>query len=313
MVVFIIAVAVLVAFCFGVGGYLFFAACGRGAAVDWTDEAAVLKTPFGKHANNIRIGHQWLQAHQAEDLYMTNEEGLQLHAVWVPAENPKGTIVFAHGYHSCVLIDFSLAFELYHSRGMNILLPTHRAHGTSQGKYITFGVKESQDLLGWIHLHNARFGRYPIVCSGLSMGASTVMYLAGMTLPENVRGFVADCGFTSPKAIISHVFRQQTHLPAFPFIWATGLFARYFGGFRLSEMDSTKCLRDNQRPILLVHGLEDDFVPPEMTKQSFDACGGDKSLLLVEGATHGVSFLVARDAYLEKINQLLEKAIGGAV
>jgi fermentation-respiration switch protein FrsA (DUF1100 family) len=57
----------------------------------------------------------------------------------------------------------------------------------------------------------------------------------------------------------------------------------------------------------LVHGLEDDFVPAEMTRRSFEACTGDKQLLLVEGADHGISFLVARQAYLEKLHQLVKK------
>ena len=57
----------------------------------------------------------------------------------------------------------------------------------------------------------------------------------------------------------------------------------------------------------MVHGLEDDFVPAEMTRRSFEACAGDKTLLLVEGADHGTSFLVARQAYLDKIHQIVKK------
>ncbi len=297
----------LLAFCFGVGGYLFFAACSRGKAVDWTDEAAVKATPFGKYYDHISRGLQWLREHHAQDLTMTSYDGLQLRAVWVPAEKPKGTVLFVHGYRSSGPTDFSPAFERYHNAGMNILIPSHRAHDASQGKYISFGVKESRDMYDWILLHNARFGKLPVLCSGLSMGAATVMYLAGMDLPENVRGIIADCGFTSPRDIIAHVFRQQTHLPAWPFLWATELFARFFGGFSLSEKDTRKTLAANTRPIFMVHGLDDDFVPPEMTRQSFADCSGDKTLLLVEGASHGISFLVAREAYLEKVNEILRK------
>ena len=313
MVIFAIILLLVVAFCLGAGGCTFFIACGKGKEVNWTDEAAVKATPFGKYYTHVSHGRQWLKDHNAQDIYMTNREGLQLHAAWVPAENAKGTVIFAHGYRSCGLTDFSLAFDLYHKRHMNILLLTHRAHGPSQGKYITFGVKESRDMHDWILLHNARFGALPILCSGLSMGAATVSYLAGMELPENVRGFVADCGFTSPKEIITHVFTQQTHLPAWPVLWATDLFARFFAGFSLNEKNSTQTLAKNTRSILMVHGLMDDYVPSDMTRRGFEACGGDKTLLLVEGAEHGVSFLIARDAYLEKIDQLLKKVQGSAL
>lgn len=307
-----IVLLVVLAFCLGVGGYTFFVSCGRGKEVDWTDEEAVKATPFGKYYCHIHQGRQWIRDHDGEDVYMKNRDGLNLHAVWIPAPKAKGTVIFAHGFHSCGLSDFSLALDLYHNLDMNILLLTQRTHSPSQGKYITFGVKESRDVYDWILHHNAHFGSYPILCSGLSMGAATVMYLAGMDLPENVRGFVADCGFTSPKEIISHVFTQKTHMPAWPFIWAADLFARIFAGFSLAEMHTAKTLQKNSRPILLVHGMEDDFVPTWMTRRSFDACAGDKSLLLVEGAGHGVSFLVAREAYLEKIYQLVEKVQGDA-
>lgn len=305
----LIAVA-LVAFCFGVGGYLFFVACKRASKEDWTEENA---SKNGDNPNFIQQGNQWLRAHSHEDLYLTARDGVRLHAVWVPAENVRGTVVFAHGYHGSALREFSMVFDLYHNQGFNILMPTQRAHGSSEGKFITFGVKESRDFLEWIQLHNARFGNYPIVCSGLSMGASTVMFLAGLELPDNVRGFIADCGFTSPKEIISSVFTAQTHLPAWPFIWATELFARILGGFSLNEMLTTKSLSHNERPILFVHGLSDTFVPPEMTRRSFDACTGEKHQLLVEGATHGRSFLVAERAYLEKRNIIIEKVLGEPV
>ena len=310
MLIFGVILLLLVVFCFAVGACVFFIACGRGKEINWADENAVRATPFGKYYTHVAQGHQWLKDHNAQDLYMINLEGLRLHAAWVPAEDAKGTVIFAHGFRSCGLTDFSLAFDLYHRQNMNILLLTHRTHGPSQGKYISFGVKESRDMYDWICLHNARFGQIPILCSGLSMGAATVMYLAGMDLPENVRGFVADCGFSSPKEIISHVFRQQTRLPAWPFLWATEFFARIFAGFSLTECVSTETLANNTRPILLVHGLKDDYVPSDMTQRSYEACGGDKTLLLVEEAGHGVSFLVAREAYLEKIYQLVEKVQG---
>ena len=310
MYVITIILLLVVAFCLGVGGYTFFVACGRGKEVNWSDEEAVKATPFGKYYTHVSQGRQWLMDHNAQDISMTNREGMLLHATWIPVENPRGTVIFAHGFRSCGLTDFSLAFDLYHQRNMNILLLTHRTHSPSQGKYITFGVKESRDMYDWILLHNARFGAIPILCSGLSMGSATVSYLAGMDLPKNVRGFVADCGFTSPKEIIAHVFAKETRIPAWPFLWATDLFARFFAGFSLNEMNSTRTLAKNTRSILMVHGLEDDYVPADMTRRAFDACGGDKMLLLVEGAGHGTSFLVAKEAYLEKIDQLLQKVQG---
>ena len=218
-------------------------------------------------------------------------------------------MLLVHGYRSTKLVDHGVAFPFYHERGYNLLIPEHRCHGESQGRFITFGVKESADMLNWIQYHNKQFGDLPMILSGLSMGASTVMYLADEPLPENVKGIMADCGFTSPWDILSSVFRQVTHLPAGPSIWATDLFARAFAAFHLRQKDSRKTLSKNHLPILLVHGTADDFVPCDMTRQSYAACTGPKQLLLVEGAEHGVSFLVDHVRYTEMIDMFLKTSL----
>ena len=150
-----------------------------------------------------------------------------------------------------------------------------------------------------------------MILSGLSMGASTMLYLADEKLPNNVKGIIADCGFTSPKAIISSVFRAVTHLPVFPSLWAADLFARVFAGFRLSEKDTQRSLKDSKLPVLMVHGVADGFVPCEMTQKGYDACTGKKQLLLVEGADHGVSFLVDKERYTQMVTDFLKENLEG--
>ncbi len=298
MYIFGIIAAAVFLLCFAAGGYLFFAACVRGKEWDWLDEDAVAQTPYGKYNWLIQKGNAWLTEHNAQTLTMESYDGLLLHGTWVPAENPRGTIILAHGYHSCIFTDFSFVYERYHSLGLNLLLPDQRAHRRSQGKYITFGVKECRDFIRWGEYHNKHLGSCPIVYSGLSMGAATVMYVAGEPdLPKNTVGFIADCGFTSPKEIIGKVFTQVTHLPAWPVLWSADLFARIFAKFSLSDRSTLKSLANNQLPIIMVHGLADDFVPSDMTQRSYDACGGEKELLLVEGAGHGVSFAKAEQEY----------------
>ena len=47
-----------------------------------------------------------------------------------------------------------------------------------------------------------------IVITGISMGASTALMMAGTNLPKNVIGVLADCGFTSAKQIIKKVVKD---------------------------------------------------------------------------------------------------------
>jgi fermentation-respiration switch protein FrsA (DUF1100 family) len=240
---------------------------------------------------------------------MESHDGLKLHAHWVPVDDPKGTVILAHGYRSTKFLEFGMVLELYHNLGMNMLLIDQRCHARSEGKYITFGVLESRDLQGWIKFHNEKFGCHPILLSGLSMGASTVLYLADRDLPENVRGIIADCGFTSPKEIIAKVFRDTVHFNAGPFIWAADLFARVVAGFSLYERDSRKSLGRSRLPVLLVHGAEDDFVPCYMTEQAYAACTSQKEMFLVEKAGHGRSYLIDTPGYRKRVIDFLRKYI----
>lgn len=291
------------------GAYVFVVGCVRIRETNWLDKNAVSRTPFAKYYSQIIAADQWLREHHAEDVYIKSHDGLKLHGLWVPVNNAKGTVIFFHGYRSTYLVDSSPAFEFYHSIGMNLLIPDQRSHGLSEGRLITFGVKECKDAVNWIHFHNSYNNDLQVVLSGLSMGASTVLFLADEQLPVNVKGMIADCGFTSPKEILSEVYRKVTHLPPFLSLWVTDLFARAFGGFSLSEKDSRKTLLHSKVPVLLVHGTNDGFVPCEMSKSAYDSCGGPKKLLLVEGADHGVSFLVDRKNYSKAIISFLKEHV----
>ena len=289
------------------GAYVFYKACVRQKELPWMVEEELKKTSFGKYYRCIQESDAWLKTHQAQDVYVQSRDGLRLHGFWVPAQNPRGTVLLAHGYRSTPLVDFGLAFAFYHSLGMNILVPQQRAHGESEGEFITFGVRESEDMVCWIEYHNKNFGDYQLILSGMSMGASTVLYMSDMDLPGNVKCIIADCGFTSPWDILDEIFRKVTHLPSTLSLLAADLFARVFAGFSLKEKNTKQILKHARFPVLMIHGTEDDFVPSFMTQQGYDACTGPKKLMMISNAGHGVSFLVDRETYVRGVLSFLEE------
>lgn len=291
------------------GAYVFIIGCWGRGEINWLDEEQAKKTPWGKYYGVILDSHRFLKENNARDVYITSHDGLRLHALWIPVENAKGTVLMAHGYRSTMLVDCHLGFELFHRLGWNILAPEQRTHGQSQGRFITFGVKESRDMECWIRYHNRHLFCGPMLLFGISMGASTMLYLADRELPSNVRGIIADCGFTSPAAILSSVYKNVIHLPPYPTLWAAELFARFFAGFSLWEGDSRKILRGSRLPVLLIHGKEDGFVPCEMTEQAYQACREPKEILLVDGAEHGLSFLTDGFRYTAAVMRFIEKYI----
>ena len=290
-----------------VGYYVFVKACVRKKELPWMVEEEIKKTGYGKYYNCIIASDGWLKEHNAQNVYVNSNDGLKLHGYWIPTDNPRGTILLAHGYRSTFLVDFGLAFAFYHALGMNILVPHQRAHGKSEGKYITFGVKESEDMKCWINYHNQNLCSCQMFLSGMSMGASTVLYLADQNLPENVKCLIADCGFTSPWAILNKVYRTTIHLPSGASLFVANLLSRIFAGFSLKEKDTRVVLKNAKLPVLLIHGLNDNFVPYHMTRQGYEACTSKKRILLVEGAGHGISFLVDKESYTKAVISFLEE------
>lgn len=309
MTIFGFAVLAVLFFVFVSGIYVFVYGCVRRKELPWLVQEEIDKTPYKKYGKAMQAAHQWLAEHNAQDVWTTSSDGKKLHALWVSANNAKATVLLVHGYRSTPLLDFAIAYPFYYERGFNILVPDQRSHGKSEGRFITFGVMESNDMEQWVAYHNENFGTVPMVLHGLSMGAATVLYMTDRVLPDNVKGFVADCGFTSPKEILSSVFRSVVHLPAFPSILVTECIARLVAGFSLWQCDTRKSLHFAKLPVMMVHGKDDDFVPCKMTEEGYEACVSEKSLLLVDGAKHGVSFLVVPDRYQEMLSNFIEKYI----
>lgn len=291
----------------GLWGFQF--ACRRPRDPDWESPESLRSNGYSEFSDSIPRAAQWLRDHNAVDVSTTSFDGLTLRGKWVPAENPRATIILFHGYRTHYLHDFSGIFDLYHSIGLNLLLIRQRAHGESEGSYITFGVRERRDVLSWVEFHNQTHGVDNVFLGGMSMGASTILFAAGENLPPNVRGISADCGFSSPAEIMGHVIRKDFHLPPKLMLPLVGFWSKILGGFSLWECDSRKTTARSKTPILFIHGKADSFVPCHMSQAGYDACGCEKQLILVEGAGHGRSYLLEPELLSRTLVDFFERHI----
>ena len=272
-------------------------------------------TPEGKKAGNWEpYGEQidrsaaWMAKQNVKPLQVVSYDGKRLYGRFVRRENAKGTIIFFHGYRSHYGVDFSASMEFYYEQGYNALYCDQRAHGLSQGKVICFGVKERFDVMSWVTYMSLMLGEdHPIFLSGLSMGATTVLMAADMEFPANVRGIIADCGFTSPGDQLRVLVKKWYHLPPKITVALLNFYTRIFGGFGLDDWSTEQALAEAKYPVLLVHGEADRLVPSFMSRQAFDACIGKKRLELFPEAEHGVSYLKDKARYQQALLEFLEE------
>ena len=236
-----------------------------------------------------------------EDFYIESYDGLKLHGRYYEYAPGAPIELMFHGYRGNAERDLCGGVQRCFAMKRSALVVDQRASGSSEGKVITFGVKEHKDCLKWVAFMTEHFGPdVKIILTGISMGASTVLIAASAPLPPQVQGVLADCGFTSAKAIIYKVLRQIKLPPkiVYPFV---RLGAILYGGFdpeRYSAIDSVTRV---SVPTIFFHGDHDDYVPWEMSQENYNACTSRKELVIIPGAGHGLSFPVDKPTYLKAL------------
>ena len=248
----------------------------------------------------------------AEVLTVTSYDGLRLYAKYYHVKDGAPVLLFFHGYRSGAVHDGCGGFAMAMAAGMNCLAVDQRAHGDSEGRVISFGVRERYDCQTWAKFAAERFGAAtPLFLTGISMGAATVLMASDLELPDSVCGIVADCPYSSPRAILCKVMRDR-HLPpclAYPFL---RLSARVLGHFDPDAASALTSVRHTRLPVLLIHGESDDFVPCAMSEQIRDACASPVQLVTFPGAKHGMSYFLDPDRYTRIRSEFLTSHLPGA-
>ena len=286
--------------------------CYAGAPERHTGELtgqALRGTTYAHFSDAVLAGAGWIARQETTPLRVMSYDGKWLTAEFLPCEDAVGTILLFHGYRSCALYDFAAYAQFLHGQGYDLLFCTQRAHGASGGQFITFGARERYDVLSWVTYLSQMLGvDHPMYLMGVSMGATSVLLASCFDFPANVRGIIADCGFTSPDAILRHVARQRfPKLPAGAALFPMRVLAPVLAGYRLAGCSTPEALRTANCPVLFIHGEADTFVPCRMSEEGYLACRTEKELLRIPGARHAQSALVAPERVLSAAAAFLKK------
>ena len=276
------------------------------------DKNMVVSPEKQAYQDKLDAGKDWFFAQDREKVEIHSYDGLTLRGSYLPAEQDAGKriLLMMHGFRASTLFDLGCMFQFGHELGYDLMVPFERAHGESDGEYISYGVKERFDVQNWCRYLTQRFGEdCEIVLFGVSMGAATVLMSTGLNLPKSVKGVIADCGFTSPMEEFRHIF-EDGGVPSFLqklLLRSTEKMCRTEAGFAFDEYSTFVAMKTNQLPIFFIHGTADTFVPTIMSVENYEACKTYKKLWLVEGAEHACSSAVATEAYHQNVIEFLRE------
>ena len=237
-----------------------------------------------------------------EQWQITSHDGLTMKAVFYPGTTNK-TMIWVHGYTSHAERESAFPGLFYHSMGYNVLIPYLRAHGPSEGKYISFGPMECLDIKRWTDQVNARIPG-SILIHGLSMGGGIALDLATMEL-ENVKCILADApSYSIPKFFsgVAHANSKRN-----PEKLRDCLYQRFHRVFSadVAEYDRRETIRAGKYPLMLTAGSNEQM--DEIFSVLEERNPQPTTVLILPGCNHGNGMYKQTQMYQEAIRDFVEQ------
>lgn len=248
-----------------------------------------------------------------EPVAFRTADGVDLSGWFLPRRGTRRCVIAMHGYRGEMSQVLGVSSRLWRS-GFNVLLFDFRGRGRSGTAPISMGLWETADLaaaLDWVEdrVPGARIGLF-----GFSMGA-VVALLGGAD--RRVAAIVADSAFAAQRDLLEEVAVRDSArflggcidgrrlLPAVEWWhrrWGKPPFDAVAPVEAVAALDGT--------PVLFIHGGRDRYVPRAHVERLVAAAGGEKEAWIVEDALHCGAYFVDRRAYVARVSEFLESALG---
>ena len=221
---------------------------------------------------------------EAEEVFLETEDGVRIHAFWIPNEAATRAVLFFHGNAGNASHRLPNAAAL-HRLGAHVLLVDYRGYGRSEGSPSESGVyADARAALA--HLVEERgVPLERIVVFGRSLGGAVAIDLVS---DQPVAGLIVESTFTSLGGMASKVFPL-----AKPFV--------------RGRFDSEAKIVDLKTPLLAFHGDRDEIVPYALGRRLFEAAPEPKSFETLEGAGHNDTVEVGGRPYFARIQAFLDE------
>jgi len=207
-----------------------------------------------------------------QDVSITASDGSRLQGWFArPAKANGDAVILLHGVgdNRQGMMGFA---ELFLSKGFTVLAPDSRAQGESGGDFPTYGLKESDDVHRWFDWLVMQQHPKCVFGMGESMGAAVL--LQSVEKENSFCAVVAESSFASFRRIayvrVGQFFHTGTWLGRValrPAVELAFLYGRLTRGVNLADASPQRSVVGSRVPILLIHGLADDNIPPQQSER----------------------------------------------
>ena len=186
-----------------------------------------------------------------DEISIVSDDGLTLRADMLRGSGTGKTVIFFHGYKSEPACDFAAMYDFYKSLGCDLIYVHMRAHGKSDGTYIGFGALDRYDVVQWTNKAAELFPDNDIYLHGMSMGAASILQSADLDLNKNVRGIIADCGYSDLNTVFRNLVGKLYHLPTM-FVDVFEYVNLLKAGYGFKEASSVRSVSVTEIPLLYI-------------------------------------------------------------
>ena len=244
------------------------------------------------------------------DVSFPSRDGLMLCGWWLEVGDDNPIIVVVHGSgdnraHPAERM-LGIAKDLV-SYGYNVLMFDMRGHGESEGKHISAGYYERNDVLGAIDYIRQSGIESKIGILGFSMGAATSLMAAAES--EEINAVVADCAYADIVSIIESEFANRSNLPKFfmPIILSM---TRNIYDIDFTAIKPEEAVKEISVPVFIIHGGQDEMIPVQHAYRLKEASQNlDSKLWIVPEAQHANSYLVRPAEYKEQVISFFDEVL----
>lgn len=259
------------------------------------------------HLDMFNKGLVWGKENQEfkEDVHIVNDN-LNLYGEFYDFGYKKSVIILP-GRCESLLYSYYYAFP-YKDSGYNVLVIDTRAHGNSDGKYNTVGIKEGLDLIKWMEFLHDKKGQESICLHCICVGGSTALnaYI-NKNCPKYVSKIIFDGLFYSFKETYANHMKDLGH-GLFPVFYEVWIWFYLFNHVSVNKSYPYKQIGKVDIPVLFIFGKEDKFSLPYRSKQLINACKSkNKTVKWFEKGTHSHLRYYNTDEYDQTIKDFVTK------
>ena len=243
-------------------------------------------------------------------LSVPTRDGAKLAAWYGPTINPAGTVIVAHGISSTHR-HIAGKGNMLRRLGFNAFVFDFRGHGLSDPGVVTLGAREVDDLIDALDVVVGLPGVDPqrVAVIGDSMGGAAAIMAAARD--PRIAAVVAESAYARLLDTTDESFEEFLRVPAFPFAGPVQLFARLFSGIDPGQVNPADDIgRISPRPVFIIHGQTDRYVPAEVGQELYEAAGEPRVIWQPPSVGHVGAYSQRLGDYAVRVNAFLRQALG---